>query len=62
MNTSLLKIGLVVWLIETAVSGINFSVLMGLVYEPRWGELISHQIGMSTRIVYIFVFAYLLLR
>ena len=62
MNTSLLKIGVLVWLIETAVSGINFSVLMGIVYQPRWGELVAHQIGMSTRIVYIFVFAYLLLR
>ena len=62
INTSLLKIGVLVWLIETAVSGINFSVLMGLVYQPRWGELVAHQIGMSTRIVYIFLFAYLLLR
>ena len=47
---------------ETLVSGFNFFVLMNLVYEPRWGVLASHQIGMSTRIVYIFVFAYLLLR
>jgi len=35
---------------------------MNLVYEPRWGVLVAHQIGMSTRIVYIFVFAYFLLR
>jgi hypothetical protein len=35
---------------------------MNLVYEPRWGALTAHQIGMSTRIVYIFVLAYLLLR
>lgn len=47
---------------ETLVSGFNFFVLMGLVYEPRWGELVAHQIGMSTRIGYIFVFAFLLLR
>ena len=47
---------------ETLVSGFNFFVLMGLVYEPRWGAVISDQIGMSTRIVYIFVFAFLLLR
>jgi len=47
---------------ETLVSGFNFFVLMGLIYEPRLGELVAHQIGMSTRIVYIFVFAYLLLR
>ena len=34
---------------------------MTRVYEPRVGELRAHQIGMSTRIAYIFVFAYLLL-
>ena len=47
---------------ETLVSGFNFFVLMGLIYEPRWGELVAHQIGMSTRIIYIFVFAYFMLR
>ena len=51
-----------VWLMETLVSGFNFFVLMGLVYEPRWGPVVSDQIGMSTRIVYIFLFAFLLLR
>lgn len=35
---------------------------MNLVYEPRWGVLVAHQIGMSTRIVYIFILAYLLIR
>ncbi len=35
---------------------------MNLLYEPRWGQLVAHQIGMSTRIVYIFIFAYFLLR
>lgn len=34
MNTSLLKLGVRVWLIETIVSGFNFFVLMGLIYEP----------------------------
>jgi len=62
MNRPLLKKAVEVWLVETLVSGFNFVVLMNLVYEPRWGELVSHQIGMSTRMVYIFVFAYLLLR
>lgn len=62
MNTLFLKMGIRVWLMETLVSGFNFFVLMNLVYEPVWGELIAHQIGMSTRIVYIFVFAYFLLR
>jgi hypothetical protein len=62
INTPLLKVGIRVWLIETFISGFNFFVLMNLVYEPRWGTLIAHQIGMSTRIVYIFILAYLLLR
>jgi len=62
MNTSLLKTSIRVWLMEILVSGFNFFVLMNLVYEPLWGVLVSHQIGMSTRIVYIFVFAYVMLR
>jgi hypothetical protein len=36
--------------------------MMNLIYEPRWGVLTAHQIGMSTRIVYIFILAYFLLR
>lgn len=47
---------------EVLVSGFNFFVLMNMVYEPRWGALAAHQIGMSTRIAYIFGFAYYLLR
>lgn len=62
MNAPFFKKAIRVWLMETLVSGFNFFVLMGLIYEPRLGELVAHQIGMSTRIVYIFVFAYLLLR
>ena len=62
MNTRLLKVGIRVWLIETLISGFNLFVLMNLVYEPRWGGLVAYQIGMSTRIVYIFVLAYFLLR
>jgi len=62
MNVLLLKTGFRVWLMEVLVSGFNFFVLMNLVYEPRWGVLVAHQIGMSTRIVYIFVFAFFLLR
>jgi hypothetical protein len=62
LNTALLKTGIRVWLMEILVSGFNFFVLMNLVYEPAWGSLVAHQIGMSTRIVYIFIFAYLLLR
>ena len=62
MNAVLLKTGVRVWLMEILVSGFNFFVLMNLVYEPRWGALVAHQIGMSSRIVYISIFAYLLLR
>lgn len=62
MNTRLITIGIRVWLIETLISGFNYFVLMNLVYEPRWGTLVAHQIGMSTRIVYIFILAYFLLR
>jgi len=47
---------------EILVSGFNFFVLMNLIYAPMWGVLVAHQIGMSTRIVYIFIFAYFLLR
>ena len=62
MNTLLLKTAARVWLMEILVSGFNFFVLMNLVYQPRWGQLVAHQIGMSTRIAYIFIFAYFLLR
>jgi len=62
VNAPLLKTAIRVWLMEILVSGFNFFVLMNLIYEVRWGALVSHQIGMSTRIAYIFVFAYFLLR
>lgn len=62
MNTFLLKLGTRVWLIETILSGFNFFILMGLLYEPMWGELAAHQIGMSTRIVYILILSYFMLR
>ena len=62
LNTPLLKTAFRVWLMEILISGFNYFVLMNMVYEPRWGELAAHQIGMSTRIVYIFVLAYFLLR
>jgi ABC-type antimicrobial peptide transport system permease subunit len=62
VNAVLLKTAVRVWLMEILVSGFNFFILMNLVYEPRWGALVAHQIGMSSRIVYISIFAYLLLR
>jgi len=49
-----------VWFFEIALSGLNYFVLMRRVYEPRVGVLRAHRIGMTTRIVYIFGFAYVL--
>ena len=62
MNTHLLMITFRVWFCEIAVSGLNYFVLMNRVYAPRVGELRAHRIGMTTRIVYIFPFAYALVR
>lgn len=62
MNTYLLMITFRVWFIEIAVSGVNYFVLMNRVYTPRVGELRAHRIGMTTRIVYIFPFAYFLVK
>jgi hypothetical protein len=53
---------MVFWFLEIGLSAINFFVLINLVYEPCWGDLIAHQIGMSTRITYMFILAYFLLR
>ena len=61
MNTPLLKLSIRAWLMQILVAGFNFFELMNLIYEPLWGELVAHQIGMSTRIVINLVFAYLLL-
>lgn len=60
MNTYLLMITFRVFFAELAVSAVNYFVLMRRVYEPRVGVLRAHRIGMTTRIVYIFAFAYLI--
>ncbi len=62
MDASLLGLAVRVWLMEILVSGFNFFVLMELVYEPAFGALAAHQIGMTTRILCIFAFAYGLVR
>ncbi len=62
MNRPFLLVAFRVWLTEILISGFNYFVLMGLVYEPLWGELRAHQIGMTTRICYIVVLAWLLQR
>jgi len=61
-NNTLMRRAMFFWFIEMGLSAINFFVLMNRIYEPRWGDLIAHQIGMSTRIIYVFVLAYFLLR
>lgn len=61
MNTYLLMITFRVWFAELAVSAVNYFVLMRRVYEPRVGVLRAHRIGMTTRICYIPVFAYVIL-
>lgn len=50
-----------VWTFEIVLSGINFFVLMNRIYEPKYGKLKAHQIGMVTRILYIPFFAYALI-
>ena len=60
MDSFILMMVFRVWFFEIIVSGINYFVLMRRVYEPRYGVLRAHRIGMTSRIVYIFVFAYVL--
>ena len=58
MNAEILMYVFRVWFFEILLSGINYFILMNMIYQPRWGELTAHKIGMTTRIVYIFPFAY----
>jgi hypothetical protein len=60
VDTDILKYVFRIWVCEIAVSAFNYFVLMQRVYQPRWGELRAHRIGMTTRIVYIVGFAYVL--
>jgi len=62
VNSKLLITGFRAWLMEILVAGFNYFVLMNTIYEPRLGALAAHQIGMATRILVIFVFAFYLLR
>jgi hypothetical protein len=57
MDSYILMMVFRIWFVEIAVSGVNYFVLMKRIYEPRYGELEAHRIGMTTRIAYIFVFA-----
>ena len=49
-----------VWLVELPLAAFNYFVLIERVYAPRVGKLRAHQIGMLTRIGWIFAFAYVL--
>ncbi|MBN2152572.1 MAG: hypothetical protein JW839_14055 [Candidatus Lokiarchaeota archaeon] len=62
MNKHFLSAGARFWLLDLAISSVNFFVLMNLVYEPAWGPLAAHQVGMSTRIACTCIIAWLLLR
>jgi len=62
LDRELFALAVRVWLMEIVVAGFNFFVLMNLIYEPAFGELVAHQIGMTTRIICIFGFAYGLVR
>ena len=57
MNSTFSQALFWVWVIEIAASGFNYFFLMNRVYQPKFGELKAHQIGMSVRIVYILGFA-----
>jgi len=61
LNIEFVKLGIRAWLMQVLVAFINFFIFMNLIYEPLWGELIAHQIGMMTRIIINFVFAYLVI-
>lgn len=60
-NGHLLLLTFRAWLVELPLAALNFFVLMNKVYQPRVGELRAHQIGMTTRILYLFVFAYFII-
>ena len=60
VNEHLLLITFWVWLLELVVATLN-AILIVRAYQPCFGELRAHQIGMTTRILYLFVFAYFML-
>jgi hypothetical protein len=61
VNSTLLMITFRIWLVELPIAAVNYFVLMRRVYEPRWGQLRAHQIGMATRVLIIAVLAYVVL-
>lgn len=61
MDSYLLMITFRIWLVELPIAAANYFVLMQRVYEPRWGALRAHHIGMTARIAVIIGLAYVLL-
>ena len=62
MTSHLLMLTFRIWLVELPITAVNWFVLANRVYEPRFGPLRAHQIAMATRMVYVVVLAYVLLR
>ena len=62
MTSHLLMLTFRIWLIELPLAALNWFVLANRVYEPRLGPLRAHRIAMTTRMVYVVVLAYVLLR
>jgi hypothetical protein len=62
VNAHLLELTFRVWLIELPLAAVNWFVLANRIYRPRVGEVRAHQIAMVTRIVWVLVLAFFLLR
>jgi len=60
MNNDFTQSLFLIFITEIAVSCFNHFIMVKKVYESRLTELRAHQIGMMTRIIYIFAFAYAL--
>jgi hypothetical protein len=59
-TTYLLMMTFRVWLVEVPLAAVNAFVLMDRVYAPRVDPLRAHQLGMSTRIAWVFGLAFVL--
>jgi hypothetical protein len=61
-NNRLMRRAMWFWFVEIGFSAVNFFILINLVYDPAWGNPLAHQVGMATRIAYIFILTYFMLR
>ena len=62
MNGYLLMLTFRVWLLEIPLAAFNWFALADRVYRPRLGDLHAHQIAMASRIGWVPVLAFCLLR